>query len=80
LVGNIQKLFDTQGKEKAHEQNPLPINIGNINIRAAWENRPMDTNLPVAIRPTHIHARMNVQRSYFTIQGQLRTSLSKLSR
>jgi hypothetical protein len=47
----------------------VPNNIGNINIRGAWEQDRRGTALPVAIKPTYIHARMGAQKSCFTIQG-----------
>jgi hypothetical protein len=78
LVSNIQELFETQGKKKAYERRLLPENLGNLNIRAAWENPPMGTNLPVAIRPAYIHPRMSAQRSCFTIHGRIQKSLSDL--
>lgn len=56
----------------------LNINLGNYNIRAAWENDEGGTDLPVAIHPTNIHTRMNTQKSVFTIQGKDRRSLSIL--
>jgi len=34
--------------------------------------------LPYAILSTYVHARMNAQRSCFTIQGKLKSSLSDL--
>jgi hypothetical protein len=53
-------------------------NIGNINIRGAWETDQVGTDLPVAIHPTHIHPRMSSQKSCFTIHGKKKRSLSRL--
>lgn len=58
---------------------PIQHNIGNVNIRAAWEkDNNLGTDLPVAIYPTYIHERMNAQRSCFTIQGRKKVSLANL--
>lgn len=54
-------------------------NIGNLNIRGAWENDDsIGTELPIAVRPTYVHIRMNVQRSCFTIHGRKKASLNEL--
>lgn len=45
------------------------INIGSANIRAAWEKGKTPLELPVAIKPTYIHPRMNAQKSCFTVHG-----------
>lgn len=45
------------------------INIGFENIRAAWESDKGGTQVPIAIKPTYVHPRMNAQKSCFTIQG-----------
>lgn len=59
---------------------PKPnINIGNINIRGAWEKDGPGTEFPVAILPTNIHPRMSVQRSCFTIHGKKKESLAELA-
>ena len=51
-------------------------NIGNQNIRAAWEsNKNIATELPIAIYPTYIHPRMTLQKSCFTIWGKNKKSL-----
>jgi FRG domain-containing protein len=52
------------------------INIGSINIRAAWEYNAPGVDLPVAVQPTNIHPRMSVQRSCFTVQGKDKRSLA----
>lgn len=51
-------------------------NIGNINVRGAWETNRVGTQLPVAIHPTNIHPRMSTQRSCFTIWGLRRDNLT----
>lgn len=51
------------------EDGPQRINIGEVNIRAAWEPRFGGFELPVAIIPTDIHPRMTTQRSCFTVHG-----------
>ena len=48
---------------------PGQINIGNANIKAAWENGKTPLAYPVAIKPTYIHPRMNAQKSWFTAHG-----------
>jgi hypothetical protein len=59
-------------------QRLLQHNIGNINIRGAWEFDKIGTQLPIAILPTHIHTRMYSQKSCFTIQGKIKKSLASL--
>jgi hypothetical protein len=54
------------------------VNLGNINIRGAWEMDRFGVNLPVAIHPTNIHVRMHTQKSCFTVQGKNKECLSKL--
>ena len=60
----------------------VPTNIGNRNVRAAWEpgNTKVGTLLPVAILPTNIHPRMSVQKSCFTIHGRVPKPLPELVR
>lgn len=60
----------------------VPQNIGNGNIRDAWESEKekVGTDLPVAILPTNIHPRMSVQKSCLTIHGLKRKPLSQLVR
>jgi hypothetical protein len=53
-------------------------NIGNLNIRGAWEHDKLGTDLPIAVRPTYVHIRMNVQRSCFTIHGKNKSSVNHL--
>ena len=50
--------------------------LGNLNIRGAWEKDTIGTNIPVAILPTYIHNRMNMQKSCFTIHGREKSSLN----
>jgi len=51
-------------------------NIGNLNVRGAWETNSVGTQLPVAIHPTNIHPRMSTQRSCFTIWGLRRRTMT----
>jgi hypothetical protein len=51
------------------------INLGSVNIHAAWTLDAVGSELPVAIRPTNIHPRMSVQRSVFTVHGKNKSSL-----
>lgn len=54
-------------------------NIGNRNIRAAWEKKKRsESKLPIAIVPTAIHPRITVQRSTFLIWGSDKRSLEQL--
>jgi hypothetical protein len=53
-------------------------NIGNRNIRGAWENDSVGTTLPVAIHPTHIHPRISTQKSCFTIHGKNKAGIIDL--
>ena len=59
-------------------RSPSVVNIGNINIRGAWENDAVGVPLPVAFVPTHVHPRMAAQRSRFTVWGQDKRSLQEL--
>jgi len=54
------------------------LNLGNMNIRGAWENDKIGTKIPVAIHPTNIHMRMHTQKSCFTIHGKRKKCLSDL--
>ncbi|MEP7137945.1 MAG: FRG domain-containing protein [Chloroflexota bacterium] len=54
------------------------INIGHENIRGAWEEDKRGLNLPVAIKPTYIHPRMNAQKSCFTVHGKIKEPLIKI--
>ena len=51
-------------------------NLANMNVRAAWEIRFQGTELPIALLPSYVHARMTVQRSRFTIHGRIRSGLN----
>ena len=54
-------------------------NIGNQNIRAAWENNDkLATLLPVGVHPTSIHPRLTVQKSTFTIWGSDKRGLEEM--
>jgi hypothetical protein len=52
------------------------VNVGSVNIHAAWRHDSIGTEFPVAIRPTNIHPRMSVQRSCFTVHGKNKSSLA----
>jgi hypothetical protein len=55
------------------------INLGNINIKAAWENDPkIAVDFPVAVYPPNIHPRLFVQKSCFTIHGTRPDSIAEL--
>jgi hypothetical protein len=54
------------------------LNIGNENIRGAWESDRTGVDLPVAIKPTYIHPRMSAQKSCFTVHGKRKEPLSKM--
>jgi len=54
------------------------INIGNENIRGAWEHDKRGLELPVAVQPTYLHPRMSAQRSVFTIHGTKKLPLDML--
>lgn len=53
-------------------------NLGNINIRGAWESNRVGSDFPVAIHPTNVHSRMSSQRSCFTIHGKRQESLDDM--
>ena len=57
---------------------PNVVNIGNINIRGAWERDKAGVTLPVAFVPALIHPRMAAQRSRFTVHGLQKQSLQEL--
>ena len=50
--------------------------LGNINIKAAWEQDKFGSKYPVAIHPTNIHDRMSAQKSCFTVHGTDKRSLA----
>ncbi|HEX2697274.1 MAG TPA: hypothetical protein VHM28_06155, partial [Anaerolineales bacterium] len=54
------------------------INIGEENIRAAWEQNRRGLELPVAVKPTYIHPRMQAQKSCFTVHGRKQEPISRL--
>lgn len=54
------------------------VNIGNENIRGAWERDRRGIDPPVAVHPTYTHQRMSAQRSVFTVHGKLKDSLSNI--
>lgn len=61
-----------------HRPEPPNINIGNENIRGAWEKDQTGIDLPVAILPPYVHSRIVAQRSRFTVQGKRKDSLCDL--
>jgi len=61
--------FDPRGAVK---------NIGVENIKGAWELNYDGLDLPVAVHPTYLHARMSAQRSVFTIHGAKKEPLCDL--
>jgi hypothetical protein len=52
-------------------------NIGAMNINRAW-GAPRGTELPVAVHPTTVHARITAQKGCFTVHGDIHKSLSAL--
>lgn len=75
--------FITLGENKIKARSPrhylirgFDENLGIINIRGAWEKDSVGTKYPVAIHPTYVHIRMNMQKSCFTIHGKDKSSLS----
>jgi hypothetical protein len=54
------------------------INIGSVNVAAAWEHDQGGTELPVAIKPTYIHPRMSAQKSCFTVWGSNKGPLHEI--
>lgn len=54
------------------------INIGSVNVAAAWQQDRGGTEFPVAIKPTYIHPRMNAQKSCFTIWGRNKSPLHEI--
>lgn len=73
----LNALSDPQGRRMfpltwGPNDNPIAVR----NIALAWgAPDPKDPTLPVAVQPTHSHARMTVQRSGFTVHGSDRRSL-----
>jgi hypothetical protein len=53
-------------------------NIGSANINAAWQVDQGGIDMPAAIPPTYIHARMGAQRCQFTVHGNRKESLCAL--
>lgn len=73
------------GSEISDEMSPLTwfnppgsVNIGNANIRAAWERGRTPLELPAAIKPTYFHPRMNAQKSWFTAHGYREEPITNL--
>jgi len=57
---------------------PRVINPAFENLRGAWEEDRFGVELPVAVYPTYVHARLRAQRSCFTIHGKRKESLNSL--
>jgi hypothetical protein len=83
----LNRLSETDPAAGGSAELPLPwhqsrspnvVNIGNINIRGAWEHNNVGAKLPVAFVPTHVHPRMAAQRSRFTVWGKDKRSLQEL--
>lgn len=79
MLANAIDTYNHTGEFHYDIGNMAP-NIGNINIRGAWENDNIGTGIPVAIHPTNIHPRMSSQKSCFTIHGKRKESLDNLVR
>jgi hypothetical protein len=54
------------------------INPAFENLRGAWEEDRFGAELPVAVYPTYVHARLRAQRSCFTIHGKRKEGLRSL--
>jgi len=81
LFDLTKMLFYGKNKIKAGSPNHYLIqgtrnSLGNLNIRGAWEKDAIGSNIPVALLPTYIHIRMNMQKSCFTIHGKVKSSLN----
>jgi hypothetical protein len=48
------------------------------NIGGAWVQDRQGVQLPVAVYPTYVHARLRAQRSCFTVHGKQKHGLDKL--
>jgi FRG domain-containing protein len=62
-----------------HDPKDGTINVAAENINSAWTQDSGRLWLPTAIPVTHIHPRMTVQRSCFTVQGRDKRSLADLA-
>jgi FRG domain len=56
----------------------IPLNPAFENLRGAWEQDRFGVELPVAVYPTYVHARLRAQRSCFTIHGKRKEGLNEL--
>jgi FRG domain len=54
------------------------LNVAAENIAGAWENDGPGVELPVAVHPTYVHARLRAQRGCLTIHGKKKDSLRAL--
>jgi hypothetical protein len=69
----------TKNLKKTLAKGRIPYNLGNRNIRAAWEgDNSLATKYPVGIYPTSIHPRITVQKSTFTIWGSDKRGLAEM--
>jgi len=79
----LENLDDSKKQEtieslKLELQSASQPNLGNLNIRGAWETDKVGTEFPVAIHPVNIHTRISSQKSCFTIQGKKKLGLAEL--
>lgn len=82
---HIKNDYDSYRKLKFIDYNVFPLTwlgpeggIGSENISGAWQKDTVGTDLPAAVHPTNIHARMSVQKSCFTVHGKEKESLNEL--
>jgi hypothetical protein len=54
------------------------VNPAFENLRGAWELDQPGVQLPVAVYPTYVHARLRAQRSCFTIHGKEKRGLNHM--
>lgn len=57
---------------------PRAVSPAFENLRGAWEEDQFGVDLPVAVYPTYVHARLRAQQSCFTIHGRRKESLHSL--
>ena len=60
------------------QRDPPGINPAFENLRGAWELDQPGVDLPLAVYPTYVHARLRAQRSCFTIHGKQKQGLDTL--
>jgi hypothetical protein len=61
-----------------YQPDPPLLNLAYENIRGAWEHDQQGGELPVAVYPHYVHARLRAQRSCFTIHGKRKEGLCDL--